>query len=73
MTEPVIVDTERGVRYACPFCPFDTGDPETAAEHITWRHRGETLAPVVAPKPKRRREMSGDPLEDLGIALAPEE
>jgi hypothetical protein len=65
MIEPTTYDWRGVLRYSCPLCAFDTGDQETARDHILWRHRLETKpAPVVAdPAPaKAKRKPEPEPV-----------
>ncbi len=65
MIEPTTYDWRGVLRYGCPLCAFDTGDQETARDHILWRHRLETKpAPVVAdPAPtKVKRKPEPEPV-----------
>ncbi len=65
MIDPTTHEWRGVLRYGCPLCAFDTGDQETARDHVLWRHRLETKpAPVVAdPAPvKAKRKPEPDPV-----------
>lgn len=72
MTQPIPFTEWQGqTRYRCPFCAWDNAHEVNVAEHIKWRHKGETIAAPEPVKPSRRRAVIEEPTpgtEPLGFA-----